>query len=135
MLLRIRNVLLITTGIISLVLGVVGIFLPVVPTVPFVLLASFCFARSSKRFHDMLINNPHFGLIIRNYEEGKGIPRRIKFRAIGLLWAGLVISGLIVGLLLLQLMLAAIGVGVSIYLYRLPEYRLDEARQLNANDD
>ena len=122
MLLRIRNALLIATGAFSLVLGIVGIFLPVVPTVPFVLLASFCFARSSKRFHSLLITNPHFGLIIRNYELGRGIPRRIKFRAIILLWFGLGISSWIVGLPLLRLMLAAIGIGTSLYLYRLPEY-------------
>lgn len=126
MLLRIRNALLIAAGAFSLVLGIVGIFLPVVPTVPFVLLASFCFARSSKRVHSLLINNRHFGLIIRNYELGRGIPRRIKFRAIIMLWLGLGISGLIVDLLLLRLMLAAIGVGVSIYLYRLPEYELSK---------
>lgn len=132
MLARIRNALLIATGALALVLGVIGIFLPVLPTVPFVLLASYCFARSSKRFHSMLIDNPHFGLIIRNYELGRGIPRRIKIRAITLLWLGLGISSWIVDITLLRLMLAAIGLGVSTYLYRLPEYKEDEASKSDA---
>ena len=122
-----RNGLLIATGVLSLLLGTLGIFLPVLPTVPFVLLASFCFARSSERFHSLLITNRHFGLIIQNYESGRGIPRRVKLRAITLLWLSMAISAWLIDLILLRFMLAAIGLGVSIYLYRLPEYKADEA--------
>ena len=125
MLARIKNSLFIATGVLSLALGIIGIFLPVLPTVPFVLLASFFFARSSKRVHSLLINNRHFGFIIKNYEEGKGIPRRIKLRAIVLLWLGLGLSSWIVAVPLLGLILAACGVGVSVYLYRLPEYKIN----------
>lgn len=108
-------------GALSLATGVIGIFLPLIPTVPLVLLAGFCFARSSRRLHDWLVSNPYFGAIIRNFEAGKGIPRRIKIRAITVVWISMGISMAIVARLPLIIMLAVIGLGVSVYLWRQPE--------------
>lgn len=122
MLRHIKHSLLVASGIISLVLGVAGIFLPLLPTVPFVLLSAFCFARSSERLHNWLIRHRHFGAIIRNFESGRGIPRRVKLRAITLAWISMGLSAWIVARPPLMLMLFGIGAAVSIYLYRLPEY-------------
>lgn len=126
MLAPIKRALLIVAGTLSLLSGIVGLFLPIIPTVPFVILAAFCFADSSERLHSWLLGNRHFGSIIRNFELGRGIPRQIKFRAIALLWLSMGISSWIIGKPLLYLMLPAIGIGVSLYLYRMPEYKLDE---------
>lgn len=67
-----------TGGIISLTLGTIGVFLPVLPTTPFVLLAAACFAKSSNRFHDYLMNNKHFGPIIKNWQENRTMPPKAK---------------------------------------------------------
>jgi uncharacterized membrane protein YbaN (DUF454 family) len=65
-------------GLVSVVLAVLGIFLPVLPTTPFLLLAIACFARSSERLHTWLLSNKTLGPIIRNWEESKSIPRKAK---------------------------------------------------------
>jgi uncharacterized membrane protein YbaN (DUF454 family) len=76
----------IAIGTISLIIGVIGLLLPVIPTTPFILLSAFCYARGSKRLHNWLTSNRFFGFYIKNYEEGKGIPFKIKVYAISLLW-------------------------------------------------
>ena len=68
----------ITTGTFFVGLGIIGIFLPLLPTTPFLLLAAACYARSSKRFYNWLLNNKWFGNYIKNYRERKGIPLQIK---------------------------------------------------------
>lgn len=65
-------------GLLSLALGIVGIFLPVLPTTPFVLLSAFLFAKSSPRLHFWLVNHPRFGHLIKNWEERRAIPKYAK---------------------------------------------------------
>lgn len=125
MLTPIKKGLLIAGGCLSLVLGVIGAFVPLLPTVPLVLLAGFCFARSSERLHNWLLNHAYFGAILRNFEAGKGIPRKIKIRAITAVWISMGISCWIVDRLALCLMLFAIGLSVSVYLWRQPEYQVE----------
>lgn len=112
--------LLALTGCLAIVCGVIGIFLPLLPTTPFLLLASYCFVRSSPRLHQWLLNQKHLGPIIRSFESGAGLPRQIKVRAIAIIWLSLVISMIIVGKWWSYLLLASIGSGVSIYLLKLP---------------
>ncbi len=119
--------LLLLTGLVSVALGVLGIFLPLLPTTPFILLAGFCFARSSQRFHDWLLNHPWFGEILRTYQAGLGIEPRIRNRTLMIMWLGMFISMLIVNRLWSVFLLTAIGLAVSVYLLRLPEYRKPEA--------
>ena len=135
MLHHIKHSLLIALGIISLLVGVVGIFLPLLPTVPLVLLSAFCFARSSERLHRWLVEHRHFGSIIRNFESGRGVPRRVKLRAITVIWISMGISSWIVARPLLILMLIGIGAAVSVYLYRLPEYNEAAAYAKQTVDD
>lgn len=68
-------------GFTSLGLGILGAILPLVPTVPFMLLATFCFARSSKRMHDWLFNHRTFGPMIQNWQSHGAISRPAKFGA------------------------------------------------------
>lgn len=65
-------------GVASLATGIVGIFLPLLPTTPLVLLAAFCFARSSSRCERWLLNHPRFGPMVRNWRDHRAIPLRAK---------------------------------------------------------
>ena len=119
---RVKKYLLITAGWISFVLGVVGIVLPLLPTTPFMLLAAACFANSSPRFHDWLMNHKYFGPIIHNFKSGKGIPKKVRNNTIILIWLMMGISILVISKLWSTLLLVTIGVSVSIYLLRLPTF-------------
>lgn len=77
--------LLTAAGFLSLTLGVIGIFLPVLPTTPFVLLAAGCFARSSPKLHQWLRNTSLFGNILVNWEQNKCIPLKSKFIAVSMI--------------------------------------------------
>jgi uncharacterized membrane protein YbaN (DUF454 family) len=104
-------------GSLSVALGVIGIFFPVLPTTPFLLLAAFCYAHSSRRFYDWLLNNRWFGAYIRNYREGRGIPLTEKILAISSLWLTIGFSvWFVVQVMWVKLLLLAIAVGVTIHL-------------------
>ena len=62
-------------------LGIVGVFLPLLPTTPFILVATACFARSSERWHRWILANPTFGPMVRNWEENRCVSRRVKLIA------------------------------------------------------
>lgn len=122
MLTPIKRILLIVAGVLSLVLGVIGAFVPLLPTVPLVLLAAYCFGRSSERLHQWLIHHRYFGPILDNFQAGKGIPKRVKYRTIAIIWVSMGFSCWMVAKLWLCVMLVCIGLAVSIYLLRLPDY-------------
>ena len=111
----------IAAGSVALILGVIGLALPVIPTSPFLLLAAFCYARGSERFYVWLITNPHFGEYIRALRKGEGIPLRVKVYAILLLWLTLGTSIVfIVPLWPVKTVLTLVGLGVSVYIAQLP---------------
>jgi uncharacterized membrane protein YbaN (DUF454 family) len=103
-------------GLVAVVLAILGIFLPLLPTTPFLLLASACFARGSERLHGWLLANRLFGTTIRDFEQGKGIPRKAKITALVLLWVSLVYSMFQSTSIVLMSLLIAIGIGVTSYL-------------------
>ena len=84
--------LLMTIGIVSVGLGTAGIFLPLLPTTPFLLLAAACFIRSSDRLYQWLLHNRWFGSYIRNYREKRTLPLRAKVTALVLLWTTMTYS-------------------------------------------
>ena len=120
------HILLIISGWISIALGVAGIFLPLLPTTPFILLAAACFARSSENFHSWIVNHPYFGRIVSDYQSGLGIELKTRNRAILVMWIGMTISMLIVYKLWSVILLSTIGILVTIYLLRLPVYQQAE---------
>ncbi len=109
---------LLTIGWLSVVLGVVGIFLPVLPTTPFLLLAAGCFARSSERFYNWLVNHPKLGPWIRDYLEGNGIPLKGKVYAIGLMWLSISFSCYLVPMFWARAFMLTSAVCVTIYILR-----------------
>lgn len=106
-------------GIIFVALAVVGTLLPIMPTVPFLLLAAACFNRSSPRFHQALVNHAHFGPLIRDFYAGKGIPRRAKYISITMIWTGFIFSLFILPGPTLKIFLALILTAVTGYLLSL----------------
>lgn len=110
---------LIVLGTLFLATGTVGIFLPLLPTTPFFLLAAACYARSSKRFYHWLLYNRLFGSYIRNYREGKGIALRVKVLTLALLWGTIIYSAFfVVDALYWQIILLVIAVGVTIHILK-----------------
>jgi uncharacterized membrane protein YbaN (DUF454 family) len=110
-------------GLLAVLLGVLGIFLPLLPTTPFLLLAAACFARGSARMHRALLDHPVCGAFISDFQQGKGIPARAKVLALLMMWSSLGFALWRYEALALRVLLAAIGLGVSIYLLRLPNAR------------
>jgi uncharacterized membrane protein YbaN (DUF454 family) len=107
-------------GFVALILGVVGIILPVLPTTPFVLLAAACFARSSKHFHDKLLTNRITGPIIREWMEHRSIPHKVKRWVYLLLVLSLGSSVLVMPSVWQQGMLALLGVILIAFVWRIP---------------
>lgn len=105
-------------GLISLSLGIIGVFLPLLPTTPFVLLSAYLFARGSKRLNNWLRNHRIFGEIIRDYQEDKSIPLHAKIYSISLLWLSISYATFFVatGKLWLQILLMSIATGVTIHI-------------------
>ena len=117
---------LIAVGIISVGLGLLGVFIPVLPTTPFLLLAAGCFMRSSQRLYDWLIHHKWFGEYIRNYREGKGMPLKAKVFTILLLWLTIGYAAVfITSLWWLKILLVGIALGVTVHLVKIKTYRPD----------
>ena len=109
---------LLAIGWLSVLLGVIGIFVPVLPTTPFLLLAAACFVRSSRRFYLWLVNHKHLGPWIRDYLEGNGIPLKGKVYAIGLMWASIALSCYLVPMPWARAFMLTSAVLVSLYILR-----------------
>lgn len=120
----------IMAGVLALLLGFLGLFLPLLPTTPFLLLASWCFARGSTRLHRWLLSHRVFGEYLRNFEAGRGIPLRAKIVATVMLWGSLLLAMRRFDTPAIPALLALMGACVSIYLWRfLPTLRLHPAKR------
>jgi len=128
---QLLKLILICIGTFFLGLGVVGIFIPILPTTPFLLLAAACYARSSKRFYDWLMNNKWFGSYIKNYHDGRGIPLKVKVVTISLLWSSILFSILfIVYISWIQILLVIIAFGVTVHILTIKTYKkIKKSRQ------
>jgi len=110
-------------GTLALALGAVGLFIPVLPTTPLVILAAACYFRGSERLYNWVLDTELFGETIRNYRAGRGLTRGTKIRAVGLMWAVILLSAfLFVENILIRVSLIGIAAAVSAYLMRLPTY-------------
>lgn len=89
---RIKKAIMFLLGLICTALGAIGIFLPLLPTTPFILAAAICFSGSSQRMYDWLSRSPYFGEFINNYQKKTGVSKRTKVISILFLWSLLSIS-------------------------------------------
>lgn len=116
-------------GSIAVILAILGVFLPLLPTTPFLLLASACYVRGSERMHRWLLRNRFFGEYLRNIEQKRGMPLRGKIITLIVLWASMSYSIYIVKALFVKAVLVAIGAGVTIMILRMKTLeRTDTAR-------
>lgn len=116
------RIVFIIIGSLSLGLGILGIFLPILPTVPFILLAAACFSRGSRRMHAWLVRLPFAGKVIDDYEQGRGVPRRAKITALLMLWGGMTTSAILIAPPWWVLaLLAAAAITGTVIILRLPK--------------
>jgi len=112
-----KNHLFIALGFITLILAIVGIFIPLLPTTPFLLLSAALFFRGSQKLYDWLINHKIFGTYIRNFREYKAIPLSTKVFAVSALWAMILSTAFIVfDRWLIRGILISIAIGVTIHI-------------------
>ena len=119
--------LLIGAGTLATGLGIIGVFIPLLPTTPFLLLAAACYMRSSERFYHWLINNRIFGAYVRNYIEGRGMPIRIKIFTILLLWLAIGLS-ITFGVqnIVIRIVLICIAIGVTAHISLIKKRKVED---------
>ncbi len=125
---KIAKALWFVAGTICVVLGAIGILLPILPTTPFLLAAAACYFKSSEKMHNWLLTNKLFGKYIRDYKEGKGLPMKTKITALSLLWITIALSTVFMLnqllptqlVLPMQLIMVTVAIVVSIHILRLP---------------
>ena len=128
---KVTRALWLIAGMICLVLGAIGMVLPILPTTPFLLASAACFCKSSSRMYNWLLNNKWFGEYIRNYKEGRGLPMKTKITALTVLWITIGFSTVFLLnrllppqlVLPMQLIMLAVAIGVSIHILRLPTFK------------
>lgn len=111
-------------GMVALLLGMIGLMLPVMPTTPFVIVASWCFARSSPRFHRYLRQHKYFGQALYHWEEHRQISRKAKWISSVMMSVSMISCALVLGVNYWWVSVLVIGVcgGVMYWLWQLPEY-------------
>ena len=118
-----RRWALLICGTLSLGLGLLGIFVPLLPTTCFLLLAAWCYARSSQRLYDRLLNARLIGPYLSKYRDSRVIPPRVKVAALVMMWITIGYAVLTYPNIWVRLTLLAIAVGVTIHLQKLPAQR------------
>ncbi|HRH80037.1 MAG TPA: YbaN family protein [Thiobacillaceae bacterium] len=120
-------------GFAALGLGLAGVVLPVLPTTPFVLLAAACFARGSARFHDWLLRHRIAGPLIREWQTYRAMPRQAKRAAYLLMLLSFGTSILLMDSPWHRWMLAALGLVLGVFLWRIPVRELPDGEGVNAD--
>ena len=113
-------------GTVSLVLAVAGIFLPLLPTTPFLLLASACYLKGSKRLHSWLMNNRHLGPYIEGFQQRRGIPLRAKVVTIAVIWASVLFSIYKLDIFAVKAMLVVGGLVMSTLILMMKTFKEQE---------
>lgn len=116
-------------GVLLTAIGIIGIFLPLLPTTIFLILASACFVKSSPRANEWLRNHKLLGAYIDNYQNRTGLTRNAKIGNIITLWASIFLSAfLLTKELYIQILLLVIAVGVTIHLLLIKTKMPDEIK-------
>jgi uncharacterized membrane protein YbaN (DUF454 family) len=107
-------------GTIALVIGILGVLLPLLPGTMFLILAAACYLRGSERMHRWLIEHRLFGHHIRNYHEGRGIPMRAKITILAMMWFSIVLAAVRLQLHPAAMLLVGLGIIGTIVILRVP---------------
>ena len=119
---KIPNDMLVLLGWVFVVLGGIGVILPILPTTPFLIVALALFSKSSPRFHQMLLNSAWFGPILKQWEENRTVSRKTKHKAFFLIIVAFSISiALLTDMIQLQLLLAGIAIVLLFFIWRIKE--------------
>lgn len=119
-----KKVLFIGLGTLATGIGIIGMFLPVLPTTPFLMLAAFLYARSSERFLHWLLTNKLCGSYIDNYRSGRGITLRQKIGTLALLWVTIGSSAIFfVDKLWIRILMGVVAIAVTTHLLMLPTFK------------
>ncbi len=119
----VRRITYIILGSFFVALGVIGMFVPVIPTTSPLLAAAFFYSRSSPRFYNWLMTNRVFGSYISNYRAGLGMPLRAKVTTLIILWLGIGVSMYLVSKMWVDVVLFLTAVGVTIHIVTIKTYR------------
>jgi uncharacterized membrane protein YbaN (DUF454 family) len=112
--------LFVAAGTVALGLSVVGVIVPVLPTTPFLLLAAFCYMRGSQRLYAALLRNRFAGSYLRDYLEGRGMPRKKKIWTLAMLWCAMVLTAVLAtDSLAVRVVLAVILAAVTVHILRI----------------
>jgi uncharacterized membrane protein YbaN (DUF454 family) len=115
-----QRLILLIIGWLAIVLGTLGVILPLLPTTPFILLAAWCFARSSPRFHHWLLYRSWFGEYIRHWQQYRALPPGVKGRAMLLIICTFALSIWLVNLFWLRIMLLCMLAALLLFMWRMP---------------
>ncbi|MFS7222306.1 DUF454 family protein [Rahnella inusitata] len=121
-----KRVLLSILGWICVMLATLGVVLPLLPTTPFLLLAAWCFARSSPRFHHWLLHRSWFGSYLRHWQQHRALPKGAKPKAVALILVTFAVSIYFVPLLWVRILLLCMMFMLLIMMWRLPVVDLEQ---------
>lgn len=111
-----KKTLIFIGGWVALILGVIGLLLPIMPTTPFIILAAMCFSISSPRFYNRLRKLPYFGAYVENYKTKQGVPLKNKILMLIFLWTGISVSAILIAKTWSTVLLTLVGIGVTIHI-------------------
>ncbi len=132
---HLKKLILTIAGSFCVVFGFLGIFLPILPTTPFLLLASVLFLRSSDRLYQWLMNHRILGEYIHNYLIYKAIKKNTKIAVLLFLWLSLLLSFFITSSIYLKIILILVGIGVSFHIVRLKTIKNNSASIENHKEE
>ena len=124
-----KRKLLFIAGTLSTGLGILGIFVPILPTTPFLLIAAACYIRSSQKFYNWLLNDRFLGAYIKNYLQGKGMPLKVKILTVTLLWITIGLSVWFVAQnAIIRVILILVAIGVTTHIARIKTFKVNQRR-------
>ena len=129
MIMPMQRTILLIIGWLAIALGTLGVFLPLLPTTPFILLAAWCFSRSSPRFHHWLLYRSWFGPYLRHWQQHKAMPPGAKSRAIAVIIVTFAVSLWLVDITWVRILLLAMLACLLFFMWRIPVVDAEQQKQ------
>lgn len=132
---KMKRIIFIIIGTFSLILGALGIFIPLLPTTPFLLLSCWMYLRSSRKLYLWVINHRVFGFYIKSYIKYRAVEKKYKIVAILLLWTTIFISIRLADLIWIRVMLLIIAIGVTAHISLLKTLTKEQIMELEKREE